>query len=176
MGSPIAPAQTHSRYAKNIGKSLLTDKPRREAATVQLKSRRDLLWHHLGWCHGILQKSGDGAANGPMSTLDPNTTNTNDSSARTFPCWSHHLSLLWWWTHPAPMSWMMQPVGSVHSNPSRLSTHPQPQPPLQLCPSRVTCSLKFPCSWVFQVALVGVTEPWVTHIWSDPGGWWGPWV
>lgn len=87
-------------------------------------------------------------ANGPMSTLDPDATNTNASSARIFPCCSHHLSLLWWWTHPAPISWMMQPGGSVHPNPSRLSTHPQPQPPLQLCPSRASCSPQFPCSGV----------------------------
>lgn len=62
---------------------------------------------------------------------------------------------------------MMQPGGSVHPNPSRLSIHPQPQLPLQLCPSRVSCSPQFPCSWVFQVASVGVTEP---HSWLHTAG------
>lgn len=66
----------------------------------------------------------------------------------------------------------------MHPNLSSLSTLPpptQPQPPLQLCPSRASCLLQFPCSWVFQVALAGVTDPWVTCSWSDSGGWWSPW-
>lgn len=126
----------------------------------------------LGMCHGILQRSGDGATNCPMSTFDPNT---NVSRAIILPCCSHRLSLVWWWTHPAPTSWMMQTGSSVHPNLSRLNTLPQPQPPLQFCPSRTSCSLQFPCSWVFQVALAGVTEPWVTYSWSDSGSWWSPW-
>lgn len=72
-------------------------------------------------------------ANGHMSNIDPNTTNTNACSARILPCCSHRLSLVWWWTHPAPTSWMMEPRGSVHPNLSWLSI--MSTPPLAPAPS-----------------------------------------
>lgn len=70
-----------------------------------------------------------------MSTIDPNTTNTNACSARILPCCAHRLSQVWWGTHPAPTSWMVQPGASVHPNLSRLSNPLSPSPLFSSAPA-----------------------------------------
>lgn len=87
------------------------------------------------------------AANGRMFTLDPNTTNTNAGSARILLCYSHCLSLLWWWSHPVHTSWMMQPGGSVYPNTLIKAEHPPSTTvPSSVLSQQASCSPQFLCS------------------------------
>lgn len=65
-------------------------------------------------------------------------------------------------------------TGPARTDPGGIN-HPHPRPLLWLNPGKASClpglTLPwFPCSWVFRVALGGVTQTWVTHSWRDPTG------